>query len=410
MLRSYSYSSLKTFQNCPRHFKFSYIEKPPMPKQVAPETYVGNAVHRVLQTLYRMGSDGVLMPRDDAVAAYHAEWAKLDRKTITLSKDYYTVDDYIAVGEKQLLKHYDRYQPFDQGTLLGTEMHVNFEIPNTDFKIRGFIDKLWRRDDGVVEICDYKTGQYLPQPTDTPFRYQMGIYQLAVQAGYPQFEDIELVQYFLRHDETVRGRMNGDELDELTEDIRQTIFAVLDAHRLDAFEPKEGNHCHYCDYVDLCPAKRHGRILEGEVADDTKAAADLEVLADRYVLKNEEIKAAKAELARLREDIIDAARSHNLSKLVGNTGEVKVSLTHSEKFVTKTDNAGSFAELSHLARQFELDDYFTLDGRALMKDIYRKKHLAQEQLEQLAPFVIEKEDCRITSKTIQDDAIKDPDR
>jgi len=51
VLSTYSHSGLKTFRNCPRKFKFQYIEKPQIPKRIGAEAYLGNAVHRVLQTL-----------------------------------------------------------------------------------------------------------------------------------------------------------------------------------------------------------------------------------------------------------------------------------------------------------------------------------------------------------------------
>jgi hypothetical protein len=58
-------------------------------------------MHRVLRKLYRLGADDILMPEDDAVAEYHREWEKLDLTTLQVTSDYYTVDDYIRIGEKR---------------------------------------------------------------------------------------------------------------------------------------------------------------------------------------------------------------------------------------------------------------------------------------------------------------------
>ena len=200
MLSTYSYSSLDTYRVCPRKFKYTYIEKVSTVPKITADTYLGTVVHRVLKELYTLGADGILMPKEDAVKQYIGLWEKLNRKVISVTSEYYTVDDYIRIGQEMLIRHYDRYQPFNQGTLLGAEMHIAFQLEGTPFKFKSYIDRLWKREDGTVEICDYKTGQSLTQPGEPRFFYQMGLYQLAVQANFSDIENVELAQYFLRKD------------------------------------------------------------------------------------------------------------------------------------------------------------------------------------------------------------------
>ena len=64
-----------------------------------------------------------------------------------------------------------------------------------------------------------------------------------------------------------------------------------------------------------------------------------------------------------------------MNRVTSPEGEVTVKRQTREKFITKSDDAKRFAELSFLVRQFELDDYFSLDGTALMKEIYSKRRL-----------------------------------
>ncbi len=397
----YSHSKLACFGNCPRQYQFRYVDKVEVPKRVSPDAYLGNAVHRVLRTLYKHGADGVLVPREDALAMYHAQWEKVDRDAIRLTKDYYTVDDYIRLGEQMLAGHYDRCQPFDQGTLLGTELHLSFQLADTPFRIQGYIDKLWKRDDGIAEICDYKTGQRISHPQEPQFFFQMGIYQLAVQAKYPQLEQIELTQFFLRQDEVVRYRMRPDELDHLVEELRAVICKILDAERLDSFPTVESGLCDYCDYNDICPAKRHGKMLDAgseEDASDDFDAVRLRELADTYVAVDGRLKQAKAELEALKQDVKQAAQDHDLTVLTGTHGDVRIKQAHEEKFVTRTKDARAFAELTHLARELGLDDFFALDGGALMREIYGKRRLPPEQLERLKQFVWERDAGRVSVK------------
>lgn len=401
MLSSYSYSSLDTFRVCPRKFKYAYIDKVKTVPRVTADTYLGNAVHRVLKQLYSLGADGILMSLDEALNAYAQEWEKLDRNLITVVSDYYTVDDYIRIGREILAQHYESYKPFNQGTLLGAELHLTYELPGTTFKFRSYIDRLWKRDDGVVEICDYKTGQAMTLSTDPRFVQQMGLYQLAVQSNFPQFQEIELAQYFLRKNETVSRRLRPDELDLLEEQFRLAILETLQAEKTDDFPAQEGTHCNYCDFPQICPAKIHRRILDGEEQSGRTQelpAEELRLLTDQYLDKYRQLRELAAELDTLKEQLVTFAREYDVSRFEGDLGKVSVSLARKEEFVTKSQDGRAFAELSSLCRQLGLDEYFSLDPRALMKEVYQRKRLSDEQLKLLEAFIVEKERSRVTAK------------
>ena len=406
MLPSYSYSALGTFQNCPRKFKFAYIEKIKLPKRVTADAYMGNAVHRTLDMLYRNPA-GAAVPLEDVIHFYLAEWEKPGKKDIVVINEYQTVDDYIEDGRKMLEFFYDKYKPFNQGKTIGTELNLQFELDNTPFKMKAKIDRLWKRDDKVIEICDYKTGRMPAEGVkDKSFYHQMGIYQMAVQTKYPHWEEIDLAQYFLKYDEIIRRRLRSDELDELKEEVRVTILETINAERLDDFPTVESGLCNYCEYFKYCPAKRHKLILDEEEAAETEEKATVEAAAertDRYLELYNQARELKAEMEALKQDLIRFARELDMSKLVGEVGEVLIKINETEKFVTKTADPKAFAELTHLAREIGLEEFFKLDGRALMKEIYKKERLSPELLEAFKKFVINTEDTRVTARFKKDD-------
>ena len=90
------------------------------------------------------------------------------------------------------------------------------------------------------------------------------------------------------------------------------------------------------------------------------------------------------------------AEELGLDKLSAEAGDVTVKQTRGEKFITKSTDGDKFADLVNLARQMQLDDYFTLDARGLMKDIYAKKRLPEEQLEKLGEFVVADISARVS--------------
>ncbi len=399
MIGAYSHSALSSFRNCPRQFKFQYIEKPQIPKTVGAEAYLGNALHRVLQDLYVRGADGVEIPLDDALRMYIEIWEKLDRDKIKVVSDYMGVDDYIRLGREMLERHYEKYRPFKHGTLLGTEMFLSFTLPGTPFKLRAVIDRLWKRDDGIVEICDYKTGRHLPRPTDPNFFYQMGLYQLAVMENFPQYKDIEVVQYFLRLDETVSFRFTPEDIDKLVEDIRVAILMTLEAEKMDDFPPQESSLCDWCDYYQLCPAKRHKKLLEGEGDDDSRTAAEqLHDKATEYIEKYLQQRELKSELDALKDDLTALSEEMNVTRAEAANGTLNFTIKQEQKFLTKTDSAAEFADLSALVREMGLEEYFKLDGNALMKEAYLKGRFNGAAAKKLEPFIREKRSVRVTVK------------
>jgi len=301
-----------------------------------------------------------------------------------------------------LTRHYEKYHPFDQGQLLGTELRLRFELPGTSIKFLAIIDKLWRRDDDVVEITDYKTGKNLPSPGDPRFVSQMGLYQMAVMASYPQFDNIELAQLFLRQDELVSCKLREDQLDELTERLRIQVVDVENAIRLDNFPTNESHMCNYCDYQSLCPAKRHEHVLAGDKEETKSQAEGLRDLADSFLESNEELKTLKAEVDALKSELKEAASTHGFDRIAGTKGDVTIKLSTLEKFITKSKNAAAFADLNHVVRELGLEDYLTVDASALMKQIYAKRRLPDDQMEKLSEFVSTATTSRITGKWRED--------
>ena len=404
---SYSYSTLNSFRNCPRQFKFNKIDKVKIPASVNIEAYLGNAIHRVLQQLYNRAANKKLMPLDEVLKLFMEEIEKVDRENLKVVSEYLGIDDYIEQGREMLTRHYEKYKPFDQGTQYGTEITLHFDLPGTNFNFIAKIDRLWKTENGVMEISDFKTGKSLPRSGDMDFFYQMGLYQLGVLKNYPMLENIEVAQYFLRFGEVVRDVITPDRLDILVEDIKQEIFAIQDAVKFDNFPAKESPLCSYCDYFQLCPAKRHKIFIEDDVTsesvDKQRLAFDKATeLIDKYI----QSKTLKAEIDALKNDLDMLARDLDQSKFEGHGGSVQISHKIEDKFITKTKSPDDFASLSYLARELGLDDFFALDARALMKEIYKKKRLEPEQMKMLEKFIITEESVRVTPKVDKD---YDPD-
>ncbi len=383
-----------------------------MAKPVTADTFLGNTVHRTLNELYKALSLSKVLTVEEMLYFYQKQWEGPDKSKITVVGEQLDVDDYIVTGEKMLRKYYKKYHPFDQGTTIGTELSLWFTLPGTDKKFRAIIDRLWRRNDGVIEICDYKTGQRFPQgERNEDVVYQMGLYQLAVKENYPQFETIELVQYFLRLDEAYVCALTEEDLDELVFKVKAEISQSDQAERLDDFPTKESGLCNYCNDQSLCPAKRHRLILDdesGKTKEDKRSSAEVaSELAERYLNLDSELKQIKAQHSALRADLIKIAAELDLAQLSADSGSVSIKRKIAEKFITKTANPEAFADLSSLLRKLNLDDYFEPNLTAIAKEVYSKGVLSEEDETALKQFIVEKEDTRVTIRRSKPDSDDD---
>lgn len=391
MPKRYSHSLLGTFRECRQKYRFQYVERVRTERRQSAPMMMGGIIHRVLKNLYQVASFDKLVSLEEALIEYDKGWENIADLPITVPNENLAVDDYMASGRKMLAQFYNSNQPFNQGTLLAAESKINYDLPGTMYQIQIIVDRLWKRPDGVIEIIDYKTGRYLPRGgRDKRFLDQMGLYYLGIKTTWPQYETIELVQPFLALDETIRYRPEEEELDELAERVRGTILDIKQAERLEDFPTTEGGHCRFCDYQTLCPAKRHERMLaaEEEAGGDSVATAQAAgKTAGEFIRLDGQLKELKANQDALKKDLKRLAAELNLSKFTCPEGEVSVKLGTKEKFITKTNDATAFADLSKLARDLDLEYCFTLDGNALMRDIYSKGRLDPKQLEQLEPFV-----------------------
>jgi hypothetical protein len=210
--------------------------------------------------------------------------------------------------------------------------------------------------------------------------------------------------YFLRQQETIRYKMKPDEMDILSFEYKKNIHDVINAERLDNFPAKEGNQCQFCDYFDLCPAKRHKKMLEESQSDEELAYTpeQLKEKADVFLETDFKFKQLKQEYEKQKEELKEITRQTGLKVLEGDRGQVKISLSTSEKFVTKSQDANAFTKLTILCRDLGLDNYFIPDTNAIVKEVYQRKLIPEEQLKHLEEFIKTKEMGRVTVKLIHE--------
>ena len=259
-----SYSSVRTYLECPLRWKFLYIDE----LKEAPRGYFsfGRTLHSVLEELVRPlvvptarrtetgglqktldewptrgppKPAGHLLTADELLELYAQSW---------VGEGYNSPDEetrYRALGSEILLAYRDdlvRSPPYP----VAVEEHL--EAKWEGIPVHGYIDRIDRTPGGSLEVLDYKTSREL-SADDVRDSDQLSLYQVLVERNYAEPVD-RLTLYHLRS-RTPHSAPRRDA--ETLNDVHQRFGRAYDGIHSASYEPTPGRHCSRCEFKSLCP-------------------------------------------------------------------------------------------------------------------------------------------------------------
>lgn len=245
----YSYSSVSTYELCPKKFSFQYKERLKVPEKESIDLMTGKLVHESLEQLYLEKDQGNNWEKKDLIKDFEDRWRiNFHSEVIILIHDE---QHYKSWGIQCLDYFYDQNYPFDQGQTIGIEKNILFELEKNGPKMKGVIDRLVIQSPEHIQIHDYKTHQRLPDLEWFEENKQLPLYQLWVEQEFPQFKKIELIWDFIGIKKTIRKEITREKLIEVQ---HNTLGEIKKIEQDKQFKPKMGNHCQTCSFQPHCPA------------------------------------------------------------------------------------------------------------------------------------------------------------
>lgn len=385
----YSYSRIGCFENCPRKFKFQYIEKPPIEIAEGVEAYVGTVVHETLETCYKMASFGRPPSGEELLGFYERTWTDKLPAEIKIVREGVTVDDYFRLGQTALRKYHARYHPFDQETTLGLERNVSFTLdPKEQYAMTGFIDRIGRDPSGRLRIHDYKTSATLPTQPEADADAQLALYQLAVETMWPDNKGIELVWHYLQFDVELISHRSAEQLAELRREYIGKIRRIEAATELGNFPTQESALCNWCEYVSLCPAKGGpGGVAPTPEAPPRLNPRELAAVIDEYLVLDGRKKEAEKRQLELREIIAAHAETGTTTFLPGGGGGgVIVTVNQAMKLPTRSTDLRGYERIREMIQAAGIYQPFSALDMSKIQDALETGGLPPDLTARLRPL------------------------
>lgn len=392
----YSHSRLQAFQDCPLQYKLRYIDGVRSEREGI-EAFMGSLVHETLEKLYR---DLRLSKQNDLDALlrhYRDAWDKAWHDGIFIVKKEYAPENYRDTGERCIRGYYERFSPFEDGTSLWLEEKVLIPLDAAGkYRMRGVVDRLVGKGDGVYEIHDYKTSGSLPSQEQADADRQLALYQLAVMKAFSDVREVKLVWHYLVFDKDIVSQRSEEDLRELK---RSTIALIEVAEGTKEFEPRESALCEWCDYPDLCPRRKHLFAVQGLPPREFKAEDGVK-LADRYMELKDKEGEVKAELEGLKAEIVDYCEAMRYECLRGT--EYMLTLKKETRPAFPKSGSKERASLEELVRELgRWDEASALNASKLSKAV-KEGGWPEKQLRQLDPFIRWEDSVTIRTRKAKD--------
>lgn len=260
-------SKLASYDQCPRRYRMTYLDRPPPPKGPPwAHTSLGAAVHTALKQWW----DLPLAKRTPEAGARLTALAWLD--------DGFRDSEQSAMWRRRAADWVQQYlatvDPQDEP--IGVERYV--ATTTERLALAGRVDRIDVRD-GEAVVVDYKTGRRELSEIDARSSQALACYVLAVRRTLRKpCTTVELhhlptgkVVPWVHGDESLarqvrRAEATADDIAAATD----TLESGADPD--DVFPPRPGNYCAFCDFRRHCPegqAAAPERTTWSALAEDT---------------------------------------------------------------------------------------------------------------------------------------------
>jgi putative RecB family exonuclease len=241
-------SKLGAYEDCPRRYRFTYVDRPSPPKGPPwAHNSLGASVHTALKNWYGLAAERrtpEVLPKLLRATWVSEGYQDPEREKAAFRRALGWLEAYLAEAD-----------PAEEP--VGVERTVAARTPV--LALSGRVDRIDRRGDELV-IVDYKTGRSQPSSDDARGSRALALYAYSAQRVFRR----ACTKVELHHlpTGTVAAHEHTDEslarhvrrAEDTAHDVMAAEQARADGRPIDeAFPPAPGPLCGWCDYRRSCP-------------------------------------------------------------------------------------------------------------------------------------------------------------
>lgn len=241
-LNNFSYSQIETYKRCPLQYKYSYVLKiPTSPSQAAS---FGDSIHKTLQSFYLEFMKNRSISKNRLFEIFKSMWIPIGYSAKNHEKRMK------EEGKNMLARFYDK---FHKKNLKIIDLEKLFKIKiDQDIFVTGKIDRVDLKEDGSIQIVDYKTGKK-PGQAELEKSLQLSIYALAATNKglyHKPLDKIDLTFYFLQDAEKISLKRSPQDLESVGATIKESVVKIRSGN----FLANVGPWCDFCAFKMVCEA------------------------------------------------------------------------------------------------------------------------------------------------------------
>lgn len=233
-----SYTSISTFKQCRRRFKFKYIDKVYSNPISSPHLSYGCSIHNALSHFNKL-------PTEKQTETLLLDLLK--RHWISKGYESSTVEQRFYKDAEKLLKNYFQERR-DIGRIILNEDFLNHNI-NPNIVLTGKIDKLFINENNELELLDYKTGSAIVDENQLKNDLQIPIYFLLTKYKFNVFPKV-ISYYYLSPNVKISMHLTKEIMENGVINLKNAIREIVNEK---VFECNPSNICSTsCEYYSQC--------------------------------------------------------------------------------------------------------------------------------------------------------------
>jgi len=244
----YSFSRLKSFNQCPMQYKFRYLDRLKESFRSI-ESYLGSTVHDVLEWLYGERDRDSNPSAQQMLDRFACRWSESWNDDIAIIRIDENQETYVRTGREMLARFHRETFTRDRSQTVSLEQRLSAPLAD-GFTFTGIADRVGRTEKGRLFVIDYKTSRSEGDGSEFSEGLQAPLYAACILQLHG--ERVALAGYhYLRHGTTRWRRIDDEQSQGL---MARVLELVGQTEAADDFPARPGILCAWCGFNDICPA------------------------------------------------------------------------------------------------------------------------------------------------------------